>query len=357
MRERFTRTEFLDALFGDYFKRRDGFLMVKTMRGLNRRLSTRFFPSVEILAKEQYQPDQEVFFGVCPRETTKADRSYIRYITALWAGIDLAPDGYSGKDSYFDGPAWAAKAVRSFPLPPSIIVESGYGMHLYWLFRDVMRIADPLWVEYELQRFNAYFQCRREVTIDTMLRLPATYNFKVPSSSVLCEVKYLNTDFRYSPEDFEATKLPTDVGSPVDERLASVGSPTVEPIHGSMGPRGPAEEKVKNLRQEPGQSLDADPARQKKHFTKAVRANQRDSPQSTSGQDTQPRSIPEDFEPLPYELEEDPPRSSAMVPPVGSLDALADRVADRVIERLTDRLINDLVDRVVDELTKRLLPG
>jgi len=355
MRERFTRTEFLDALFGDYFKRRDGFLVVKTMRGLNRRLSTRFFPSVEILAKEQYQPDQEVFFGVCPRETTKADRSHIRYITALWAGIDLAPNGYSGRDSYFDSPAWAAKAVRSFPLPPSIIVESGYGMHLYWLFRDVMRIPDPLWVEHELRRFNAYFQCQRDVTIDTMLRLPETYNFKMPSNSVQCEVKYLNTDFRYAPEDFEATELPTDVGSP-GERLASAGS-AVEPILESMGLRESAEKKVENLRQEPEQSLDAGGARQKKHFGKAVIADQRGS-RATSGQvDTRPRSIPEDFEPLPYELEEDPQKSSAIAPPNGSLDALADRVAEKVIEKLTDRLINDLVDRVVDELTKRLLPG
>lgn len=357
MRERFTRKEFLDALFGDYFKRRDGFLIVKTVRGLNHRLSTRFFPSVEILAKEQYQPDQEVLFGVCPRETTKADRSHIRYITALWAGIDLAPNGYSGKDSYFDTPAQAAKAVRSFPLPPSIIVESGYGMHLYWLFRDVMQIPDPLWVEHELRRFNAYFQCRREVTIDTMLRLPETYNFKVPSSPVLCEVKYLNTDFRYTPEDFEATKLPTDVGSPIGERLASADC-GVEPIRGPIGLRAPAEGRVENLRQVPGRSLDADPARRKKYSGKAVRADQRGSDQSTSGHvDTQPRSIPEDFEPLPYELEQDPQRSSAMVPPTESIDALADRVADRVIEKLTDRLINDLVDRVVDELAKRLLPG
>ena len=357
MRERFTRTEFLEALFGDYFKRRGGFLMVKTMRSLNRRLSTRFFPSIEILAKEQYQPDQEVFFGVCPRETTKPDPSHIRYITALWAGIDLALDGYAGKDSYFDGPAWAAKAVRSFPLPPSIIVESGHGMHLYWLFRDVMQIPDPLWVEHELRRFNAYFQCRKEVTIDTMLRLPETYNFKVPSSSVVCEVKYLNTDFRYAPEDFEGTKLPTDVGSPAAERLASAGS-AVDPIHGPTGIREPVEEKVENLRQEPGQSLDTDSAGRQKHFAKAVRADEKGSHQSTSSHlDTQLRSIPKDFEPLPYELEEDPPRSSAMVPPIGSLDALADRVADKVIARLTDKLINDLVDRVVDELAKRLLPG
>jgi hypothetical protein len=357
MRERFTRREFLDALFGDYFRKRDGFLIVKTAKGVHHQLSTRFFPNTEVLAKEQYQPDQEVFFGVCPREATKPGRAHIRHVTALWAGIDLGPSGYCGKDSYFDSPARAAKAVRSFPSPPSIIVESGHGMHLYWLFRDAIQIPDPLWAEHELRRLNAYFQCKREVPIDAMLRLPGTYNFKVPSHRVLCEVKYLNTDFRYTPEDFEAMKLATDVETEASVRLASAGSAN-DPMHWPQDRSERAEREAEKLAMEPEQYREADLTGRRKLLGRLGNPVERGSRQSGKGRaDTRTRMAPDDFEPLPYELEGESQQSSARAIPTGLLDALADKVADKVAEKLTDKLMNDLVERIVNELAKRLLPG
>ena len=59
---------------------------------------------------------------------------HIRFATALWAGIDVGPGGYSGLNNHFADLPEARKAIESFPISPSIIVQSGRGLHLYWLF-------------------------------------------------------------------------------------------------------------------------------------------------------------------------------------------------------------------------------
>jgi len=198
-----SRKDFLEALFGEYFAKREGFIMVKAVKRLDHRTSTRFFPSIEILAKEQYHEDQDVFFSVCCREGMKTDRHYVQYITALWAGLDFTADGFSGKSRYFSSKAHAAKAIRSFPLPPSIIVESGWGVHLYWLLTEMITVTDVTRIEEMLTKVNSYFLGTTPIKIDSMLRLPGTSNCKMPGEMIKCVAKYVNTDFRYTLEDFE----------------------------------------------------------------------------------------------------------------------------------------------------------
>ncbi len=172
MRAELTRKDFLEALFQRYFRKREGFILARAVRHLDHKISTRFFPNIELLARELYLEDQHVYFGVCPRESMKPDKKHIRYLVALWAGMDLASEGYSGRNRFFFGHSQAARAIRSFPLPPSIIVESGWGVHLYWLLKQVTEIRDPALVEALLRKINVYFQCSTEVGIDSVLRLP-----------------------------------------------------------------------------------------------------------------------------------------------------------------------------------------
>lgn len=356
MKERFTRKEFLDALFGDYFRKRDGFLVVRSTKHLDRRVSTRFFPSIEVLGKEHYQSDQEVYLGICPRQSMKPESADIRYLTSLWAGVDLEPEGYSGKQAYFESSAMAAKAVRSFPLPPSIIVESGHGMHLYWLLRDVMAIEDVPWLEKQLQRINSYFLCKGEAKIDALLRLPGTYNIKVSMHPVLCEVKYLNTDFRYAPEDFESVKLATDA----DNTSAAVtGTParTGATVLVKESFRGPSHESVEDRSEELRPFLEEDPGRGPQPFRVRTQASSKRAERPAS-QVPEPRRqrILEDFEPLPYEPEDETPSAPQEDLSSVSLDALADRVADRVVDKLAHQFSDILVERIVNELTKRLFP-
>lgn len=203
MISKFTRKDFLDALFSEYYKDHRGFILVKSFKRGDPKQSTRYFPNIEILAKEHYGEERDVYFGICPRERMKAEKEHIHYIVALWADLDIGQEGHEDKQKFFEGPQEAAKAIRSFPRAPSIIVESGRGAHLYWLLKQVTEVSDPERIEKALRNINQYLNCDSDVSLETVLRLPETVNTKIPGKPVNCEVKFINTNFRYAIQDFE----------------------------------------------------------------------------------------------------------------------------------------------------------
>jgi hypothetical protein len=328
--KKFTRKDFLEALFDDYFTRKEGFILVRTVRNMDKRVSTRYFPNIEILSKEQYQPDQHVFFGVCPHEKMKPEKTCIQYVTALWSGLDISPEGYSGKKMYFFGHAQAAKAVRSFPLPPSIIVQSGTGLHLYWLLKELTRLDNVSAFEELLTKINKYFQCNSPVQVDSSLRLPGTHNCKTPPHDTECRIKYINTDFRYDLEEFDKLNL-SGTGSPVKSgsflESTSVGlasAVAVQPSVQKDEPK-PTEYAVKNQGEE----------------------NLEEPEYAGSALDS------EELESLGL-LENPADSQTVVILAEESADLLAEEIVTKVVDRLSEKLMDELVDRIVDRLASRL---
>lgn len=203
MLAKFTRKDFLEALFSDYYKEHRGFILVKSFRRGDPKTSTRYFPNIEILAKEHYGDERDVYFGICPRERMKAEKEHVRYLVTLWADLDIGQEGHEDKKIFFEGPQQAAKAIRNFPRAPSLIVESGRGAHLYWLLREVEEVTDHEKAEAALKNISEHLGCETEVSLDTVLRLPETMNTKVPGKPMGCEVKFINLNARYGLQDFE----------------------------------------------------------------------------------------------------------------------------------------------------------
>jgi hypothetical protein len=352
MARKFSRKDFLEALYGEYFKKREGFIMVKTGKRLDPRVSTRYFPNLEILAKEQYHEDQNVFFGVCPHESMKPDSGQISYITALWAGLDLNSSGYSGPNLYFTNKSHAAKAIRSFPLPPSVIVESGWGVHLYWLLEEVVPLTSIEATERLLALVNSYFLCRSEVKIDAMMRLPVTFNDRVPGEVTNCFVKYVNQDFRYSLEDFAGLNLT------VDEHMAQNESATLldkkprdpEALPGSpviLGAEGPEAVSESNLWEPPPGARPAPAVGKSAHVIKGHFPSNARTEASAKVQSVQ----------LSARDADQPTEQTEIVEAEELSETLADEIADKVVEKLSARLADKLVDQVVDRLYKLLNGG
>ena len=318
---KFTRKEFLETLFQEYFRSREGFIIIRCIRNHDNRITTRYFPNIELLSKEEYNPDQHVYFGCCPRESMKPEAQHVKYLLAIWAGLDLGPDGYSGKQVYFFGQPQAAKAVRSFPLPPSIIVESGWGLHLYWLMREIVRIDNPQRIRNILFKVNNYFQCKSEIGLDSILRLPDTTNCKVPTHVIDCRVKYINPDFRYDLDDFENLNLGVAGETPQTSTF----------IRGAIRNNEMAE------------------------VARAEAASPHYDGEHENAQETEPlQSTPESqddeepgFEPLPYEIIEESP--STPIP-----EELISRVADQIIEQITPAIIDKVADAIADRIIKRM---
>ncbi|MEW6352352.1 MAG: hypothetical protein AB1646_25145 [Thermodesulfobacteriota bacterium] len=305
----FNRSEFLEAVFGPYFMRHKGFILVKTAKVGDPRISVRYFPRVDILAKEQYGRDENVFFGVCPRESMKPGQESIRFVAALWAGLDLGADRYSGKDGHYQGPAQAAKAVRSFPLAPSIVVESGLGLHLYWLLDEVAEIATANGLPGLLQKISGYFLCKAPVRWDAALRLPGTFNPRKASQPVQCGVKFINPSLRYSLADFLRleTELPEPVVPAADKMAGDQSSARVQE------PPGP--EKL--------------------------------APMRPRLQVPEPQTV---FTSAPPSSE---PTSSAVTLTHANVEAFAEHVANKIMEKIGDKL----ADRIVEGLYRKLGPS
>lgn len=133
----------------------------------------------------------------------KAEKEHIHFLVALWADLDIGSEGHEEKKVYYEGPQQAAKAIRSFPRAPSIIVESGRGAHLYWLLKEVNEVKDPEQFKRVIRTISDHLQCDTDVSLDTVLRLPETFNTKIAGKTVACDVKFINPNFRYTLQDFE----------------------------------------------------------------------------------------------------------------------------------------------------------
>ncbi len=240
---RFTRKDFLEAIFSQYYKEHRGFILVKSFKRGDPKMSTRYFPNIDILAKEHYGEERDVYFGICPRERMKAEKEHVHYIVALWADLDIGSEGHEEKKTFFEGPQQAARAIRSFPRAPSIIVESGRGAHLYWLLKEVTEISDPERVERILKNIGTHLNCDTDVELDTTLRLPETVNTKIPGKPVNCDVKFINPNFRYTLQDFENLSQrivqPSAAPAAATPRPAPAAMPSFSPESDSETPRQP----------------------------------------------------------------------------------------------------------------------
>jgi len=67
-----------------------------------------------------------LYFGVATREGRGGDKDHCRELPAFWVDVDF-------KITCEDA-VW--KRLEEFPLHPSIFVESGGGLHLYWLLKE-----------------------------------------------------------------------------------------------------------------------------------------------------------------------------------------------------------------------------
>jgi hypothetical protein len=218
---KFTRKDFLDAVFSQYYRDQRGFVLVKTVKREDEKIATRYFPNVEVLNKEIYGDDRDVYFGVCPRERMRPEKEHVKYVLALWADINIGSEGHQKGEPAFPGPEEAARAMRDFPRPPSITVDSGHGLHLYWLLEKPTEVSNPSEIESLLKQLQARLNCMENPDLDALMRLPDTFNNKVYGQPQRCNTKFINSNFRYSLQDLDiSTKAFPSVGLPITDSKA-----------------------------------------------------------------------------------------------------------------------------------------
>ena len=143
-------------------------------------------------------------------------------IPGLWLDIDIAGPAHKKTNL----PASQEDAIdllkSSLPLPPTILVDSGHGLHAYWLFKE------PWLFETEDERQQAASLMRRFVLslkyhaamrgwamdsvfdLARVLRVPGTLNTKPGAEQMLCSVREADYEKRYNPDEFYQFLVDTD---------------------------------------------------------------------------------------------------------------------------------------------------
>src|SRR5215213_6957503 len=136
--------------------------------------------------------------GLAPRCRVQANgragrNQDVLQVNCIWANLDNA----RAQNGIID----IIKRVRDFPLRPSLVVNSGYGCHVYFIFHTPLRAGEMLvWSEL-VQGLRTALGVDTGANLNEVMRLPGTLNIK-EVHPVACEISEEDSSWaRYSVEE------------------------------------------------------------------------------------------------------------------------------------------------------------
>ena len=180
--------------------------------------------------------NHDVYFGLGSTSRAlepfeRAGNEDVKSIPGLWIDIDIQHPG-AHKIQELPPDITAAMDLLPGGLPPSIIVWSGYGIHVYWLFKEPWELETPeernraTKILQELQAVVKHNAQLKGWKIDTtadlarVLRVPGTMNRKQPEAPVLAKIVE-RSDVRYNPTDIDDLLPPIETQANTSNRIES----------------------------------------------------------------------------------------------------------------------------------------
>ena len=144
--------------------------------------------------------------SVEPTDSKRGDEKSVSYQIAVVADIDIRSDAHKGDPSKLAADFDEAKSF--LPFTPSLIIDSGYGLHAYYIFDSPIKITDDnreelkrrnnLLLDVIRQRANAK-KIDGVGDLPRILRTPGTYNYKLGKDNApLCHIVE-DSGLRFSP--------------------------------------------------------------------------------------------------------------------------------------------------------------
>ena len=182
------QAQFLDSLF--YTKPADAWIDV---RGIDftgkadKPVVERFFRTpaeVQQFIMGTKQP-YDWYVGVAPRAKREGNKGAVERVGWLWADMD---------DSVL-----SAEGDKFLAFPPTMVVQSGHGKHVYWKLSE--DLTGPEAEELLKMLCDVFSADRPAAEYARILRVPGTTNKKQPDAPVPVELVYINTDRVFDVED------------------------------------------------------------------------------------------------------------------------------------------------------------
>lgn len=162
----------------------------------------------------------DAYFGISLRKTglgkfVRGLESDLTYALGVGIDVDVVVDGIESKKKRFatvqEAVACVAEAV---PLPPTMIVHSGGGLHMHWTYKEPFEItaeqdrnlASNVAMEWN-KRVAAAAREAGGYSVDSVFdltrvfRIPGTLNRKIPGNPRLVKLLEFDAALRYGPKE------------------------------------------------------------------------------------------------------------------------------------------------------------
>ena len=146
----------------------------------------------EVREYAQNNLQYDLYFGVAPRKRNYYD-AYTR-LTCVYADIDGINNFDVTEETLLD-------RVESFPVRPSYVVNSGHGLHIYWLLE---RSVDGAISQKICKGIMSIIGSDAVHDPERILRIPDTHNCKDARNIRKVEIKVSDPTKRYDPDDLLA---------------------------------------------------------------------------------------------------------------------------------------------------------
>lgn len=180
--------------------------------------------AAEILARDGRQ---SITVGVAPR-FAKSDTGYkggknndVIEVTCIWADIDFRSRPGGAIDVF--------KRINALPLRPSLVINSGYGRHIYYAFNSIVTGNMLLQWEEMIRSLRTILGSDATTDISRRMRLPGTLNIK-EETPVLCHI--IEEESSWIRYDLEEVKLAFQKSGNLDNQqiinsASDISTPTV----------------------------------------------------------------------------------------------------------------------------------
>jgi len=125
------------------------------------------------------------------------DGSQIDTFNWCFVDCDLKDGVYKSKDEFYE-------AIGIINIPPTKIVDSGNGVHVYW---QVSNLDAKSYLRFQRRLLRLFNTDEAVGQLYQLMRYPGTLNTKVKDNPLLCET-LLETEAQYTAEEFDQL-LPT----------------------------------------------------------------------------------------------------------------------------------------------------
>jgi len=158
------------------------------------------------------------FVGVLPRGKTLGTDDAVSAIQTFWVDIDAKQFKGSNEDHKKEQ---CLHAINTFPLKPTLIVDSGNGYHAYWLLKSAIRLesAEDRNEMLTLSRaLHKTIGADATFNLSRILRVPGTSNIKDKDNPKKARIISTNLISKYTLDDIKSN-VDMDLGRDTTENL------------------------------------------------------------------------------------------------------------------------------------------